>query len=53
MSEQWGLTEDDERNMRDLQTCLADVDHWKNDPFEVVRFYKELRGNAQATEEKF
>jgi CRAL/TRIO domain len=53
MSEQWGLTEDDERNMRDLQNRLADVDHWKNDPFEVVRFYKELRGNVKATEEKF
>jgi CRAL/TRIO domain len=53
MSEQWGLVEEDERKMRDLQNRLADVDHWKNDPFECVRFYKDMGSNVRAAEEKF
>ncbi|CAB9497625.1 SEC14-like protein 5 [Seminavis robusta] len=41
MSRLWDLTEKDEANVRHIEQTIRDVDHWKNDPFEVVRYYKE------------
>ncbi|CAB9500944.1 SEC14-like protein 5 [Seminavis robusta] len=41
MCKLWNLKDQDAQNMRQLQENLNDVIHWKNDPFEVMRFYKE------------
>jgi CRAL/TRIO domain len=40
MVQLWNLTADDEINLRKLQYQIQDITHWKNDPFEVVRYYK-------------
>ena len=39
--ERWNLNGTEERQLRELQRQLSDVDHWKNNPMEVVRY---LRG---------
>ncbi|CAB9510297.1 SEC14-like protein 5 [Seminavis robusta] len=53
MSKLWQLSDEEEIQMRELQDQLSDVDHWKNDPFEVVRFYKHYQGNLRKAEDKF
>lgn len=47
--ELWKLTEEEQSNMRELQTELADIQHWKNDPFEVVRYFREYRSVKKAS----
>ena len=42
MARLWKLTEHDKVMMRELQERVRDVDHWKNDPFELVRYYSEF-----------
>jgi hypothetical protein len=39
--ERWNLSETEERQLRELEHQLSDVDHWKNNPLDAVRF---LRG---------
>ena len=43
MARLWNLTEKEEWQMLDLKDQLSDLDHWKNDPFEVVRYLREYR----------
>lgn len=38
----WNLTEVAQLRLRQLGGALRDVDHWKNDPFEAVRFLNEF-----------
>lgn len=38
---QWQLTKQEEQQLRELQRRLRDVDHWKNNPPDVIRY---LRG---------
>lgn len=49
----WELTEEDQNKLRQLQQRIADIDHWKNDPFEVIRYYKEYKGNLPKVEKMF
>ena len=53
MSQLWSLSEEEQSQMRGLQQRLLDIDHWKNDPYEVVRFFRELKSDVAATEVKF
>jgi CRAL/TRIO domain len=50
MAELWSLSENDRARMRDLQQRLQDLDHWKNDPFEVIRFFKAYNGKVTRAE---
>lgn len=40
----WQLTDSEIQQMRILESKLDDIDHWKNNPFEVVRFLKGPQG---------
>lgn len=53
MVQLWDLSLQDQQKMRKLQERVADIDHWKNDPFEVIRYYKEYKGNLKQTEKMF
>jgi len=44
----WELSQDEVNKMRELETKLLDVAHWKNNPFEVVRFMKGPQGYKPA-----
>ena len=52
-TELWDLTVEEKDKLLLLQDHIKDIDHWKNDPFEVVRFLKEFRFNLKTTEQKF
>jgi CRAL/TRIO domain len=52
MVQLWNLKAEDEVNLRKLQKRIQDMDHWKNDPFEVVRYYKTYKSVAK-TEKMF
>ena len=41
MASLWEFTEEEQAKMRQLQQKLSDIDHWKNDPYEVVRYLVE------------
>lgn len=45
--ERWSLSETEERQLRELKHQLSDVDHWKNNPLDSVRF---LRGPGKFDE---
>ena len=45
MAELWQLSEKEQSKMRVLQQRLQDVVHWTNDPFHVVRYFDEFKGN--------
>lgn len=53
MAELWKLSEDDQSKLQQLQQRISDIDHWKNDPYEVIRFYKEYKGNLTKVEKMF
>jgi hypothetical protein len=38
--ERWKLSDTEERQLRELKRQLSDVDHWKNNPLDAVRFLK-------------
>ena len=44
----WDLSQDEINKMRELEEKLSDVTHWKNNPFEVVRFLKGPQGHKPA-----
>jgi len=44
----WDLSQDEIDKMRELEVKLYDVTHWKNNPFEVVRFMKGPQGYKPA-----
>ncbi|CAB9510011.1 SEC14-like protein 5 [Seminavis robusta] len=50
MARLWSLSRDDQVKMRQLQQRIADLDHWKNDPFEVIRYYKQCKASLTKTE---
>lgn len=43
MAKLWNLNHSERNDMLQLKVILQDIDHWKNDPFEVARYYKEYR----------
>jgi hypothetical protein len=51
--ELWSLTKDEHHKLLELKAKIKDIDHWKNDPFEVVRFLKEFKFDVTTTETKF
>ena len=53
MATLWNLALEDQQKMRQFQQRISDIDHWKNDPFEVIRFYKEYKGNLNKAEKIF
>lgn len=52
-SELWNLTVEEKEKLMQLRDQITDVDHWKNDPFELVRFLKEFKFHLKTTEQKF
>jgi CRAL/TRIO domain len=48
----WSLTEEEVANLRDLQSRLSDIKHWKNEPSTVVKFLVGPWG-YKAAESKF
>ena len=44
----WDLSQEEIYMMRELEAKLYDVTHWKNNPFEVVRFMKGPQGYKPA-----
>lgn len=42
MARLWKLDAVDQGKMRELQRLLEDLDHWKNDPYEVARYLKDF-----------
>jgi hypothetical protein len=53
MSVLWGLSREERRQMRVLQERISDIKHWKNDPFEVIRYFREFKGELERVEKKF
>jgi len=53
MAKLWNLTNVEQIYMEELQERIADIQHWKNDPYEVVRYYKEFKGNLDTVEHMF
>lgn len=48
MAQLWKLSEDEKVHMCELQLLLGDISHWKNDPFEVVRYLREYKSVQKA-----
>jgi hypothetical protein len=46
----WNLTDEDVRQLLIVKDKIADLDHWKNNPFEVVRFVTGPQGYGKAAE---
>lgn len=53
VNEMWELTQEEQDRLLDLKQCIADIDYWKNDPYEVVRFLKEVQCNVTKAERLF
>ena len=49
----WNLTDEEKGKLWQLREHIEDVDSWKNEPFEVVRFLKEFKFHLKTTEQKF
>lgn len=49
----WKLSEEDEGKFRQLGQRLADIEHWKNDPYEVIRYFSEFKGDLKKVEKMF
>ena len=49
----WNLNDQDATKLRQLGAALADVDHWKNDPYEVVRFLTDMQFDVTKSEPMF
>ena len=47
MAKLWNLTREDQDDLLLLQHRMQDIEHWKNDPFEVVRYYKMYKSVAR------
>ena len=48
MSQLWKLSAIEQDQMRELQNLLSDVSHWKNDPYEVIRYLREFKSVKKA-----
>lgn len=53
VTEMWELTGEKQDKLLDLKHRIADIDYWKNDPYQVIRFLKEVQYNATKAEELF
>ncbi|CAB9518344.1 Phosphatidylinositol/phosphatidylcholine transfer protein [Seminavis robusta] len=53
MSQLWGLTQRQQQDMQELRNRIQDIHHWKNDPYEVVRYYVEFKGDLDRSEHAF
>lgn len=49
----WKFDDEAKTKLKSLGQSLSDVDHFKNDPFEVVRFLVEFEMDTQKSEEMF
>ena len=49
----WNLCEADVDGMKKLRERISDIRHWKNDPFEAIRYYQEYKGQLDKIEQKF
>lgn len=51
----WELTEDETNKLMQFKESVADVDHWMNSPFDLVRFLKTplCQGNVKTMEKRF
>lgn len=49
----WNLSDEDASKMQELQEQIKDIDHWKNDPYEVIRYYTECKGHVPNVEKMF
>lgn len=49
----WKLTQEQQAKLMELKRRVSDIDHWKNDPHELVRFLLEKRGNVDRAESLF
>jgi CRAL/TRIO domain len=49
----WNFNEGQKVALQELQHRIKDIDHWKNDPYEVVRWYNEFHGDLTKTERLF
>lgn len=52
MAELWKLTAEERAKMKTFQARISDVDHWKNDPYEAIRYLKEYK-DLKKTEKMF
>jgi len=53
VSKLWELSTKEICQLQDLYERLRDIDHWKNDPFEVVRFIRAYPNNVDRVEKSF
>ena len=53
MTTLWKFSVEHQAHMRHLQQLLADVDHWKNDPYEVARYLVEYHYNVEKAAKMF
>jgi hypothetical protein len=53
MASAFNLDEEKRAKMKELQQRLSDINHWKNEPYEVYRYLKELHFDVKKTEEHF
>jgi hypothetical protein len=53
MAQLWQLTESEQKDLKEFQYKIFDIQHWKNDPFEVVRYYREYHGQLLLAVKKF
>ena len=49
----WKLDKERQAGLLDLRQRVADVDHWKNDPYEIVRWLNEFKGDVAKAERLF
>jgi hypothetical protein len=53
MAQLWQLTELEQKDLKEFQYKIFDIQHWKNDPYEVVRYYREYHGQLLLAVKKF
>lgn len=53
VNELWNLNNEQQAKLLELKRRLADIDHWKNDAYEVIRFLLEKRGSVDRAEALF
>lgn len=53
VAEWWNVEEKNVAKLWQLRDALQDVDHWKNQPNEVVRYLRDAKWNVNYAEQKF
>ena len=49
----WNLKKREQKDFLELKRRLQDISHWKNSPYEVVRFLRERPGDVDGAERMF